>query len=173
MSKLPAYFTTGVGRIVGGSVFEGKSTDMEGNPLVQGKGTANEKPRTEYFIRVAFDKTDPKTNDMLGYMFQVAAEAWPSMFAAGQWPERFSNKIHDGDDATPDKNGNPKNQREGYAGHWLVDFKQPTTLPQVVDEARNPITDPDRSTDFKYDHSIVYYVDNLLAKRDGLTPEAV
>ena len=55
-AELAPFFTTGVGRIVGGSVFDGTSTNMEGEPLKKRDGTL----RTEYFIRVAFPKTDPK-----------------------------------------------------------------------------------------------------------------
>lgn len=138
MSNLPPNYTTGVGRIVAGSVFDPVTTNMEGEPLTKRDGS----PRNEYFIRVAFPKNAPETADMISYLYKRSAEEWPAMFQSGSWPARFSNKLHDGDDATPDKNGKPKNERPGYAGHWLVDFKQPTTPPKVVDEHRNPIADP-------------------------------
>lgn len=103
-----------VGRLVQGSAFEGNTTDNDGRPLTDRNGS----PRTNYFLGLAVPKDSPDWAAFKAQIDAVAAAAWPN-----QWHlPTFSNKIIDGDDTTPDMNGNRPCDKEGFAGHWVVRF---------------------------------------------------
>lgn len=111
-------FLSPVGRLVQGNPFEAQTTNMQGQPLLTQQG----QPTQRYFIAVAFAKTDQAFGAFYADMVAVARAAFPALFnAQGQCTHpRFSFKLIDGDGV--DDNGRPNNQKEGFAGHWVVKF---------------------------------------------------
>ena len=113
-------FTTPVGRLVGGSIYEPQTKDYQGRPLV-----AKDKvtPRVDYTFGVAIPKTTGATH--------WSQETWgapiwalaTSEFKNGETQRHdFSSKIIDGDSTIPNKQGNKPCDREGYKGHWVIWF---------------------------------------------------
>jgi hypothetical protein len=112
-----------VGRLVGGSVSQGRSTDYEGRPIVYKSGDNIGQPRTEWNFGVAFAKEAGHThwaNTAWGAIIWAAGHAaWPA--GQGNAPG-FSWKIQDGDSQVPNKKGKKPCEAEGYPGHWVVWF---------------------------------------------------
>jgi len=118
-----------VGRMVQGDAWTPNDEDYDGNPLTVKTGANAGQPRVEYFIGVAYAKTDPAA---LAYLLQLKAEmvaAWPALFPGGGnntppsfgcTDPTFSSKIIDGDGL--DRKGKPHNAKEGFAGHWVVRY---------------------------------------------------
>lgn len=113
-------WTTPVGRLVGGSVYEPVTTDYEGRPLV---GKDKVTPRVDYTFGVAIPKTAGVTH--------WSQEAWGAPiwklandeFKNGETQRHdFSSKIIDGDSQIPNKRGKKPCDNEGYKGHWVVWF---------------------------------------------------
>lgn len=123
MSAKPLQITTPVGRLVGGSLYEPRTTDYEGKPLVVKTGANAGKPRVEYAFGVAIAKTPGVAH--------WASEAWGApiwalahaAFPNGetQRPD-FAWKITDGDSTVPNKRSVKPCDREGFKGHWVVWF---------------------------------------------------
>ena len=133
--------TTGIGRLVGGDAFKGYTTSLDGTPLKLKDGSL----RTEFSIAVAYPKGHPDTDAIMNYIGNAAREDFPALFQANSNPQ-FSYKVRDGDstDAPPGKNGKPGKpwcDRDGYAGHIVVTFKQPTQMSIVVDANKVDIID--------------------------------
>jgi len=104
---------TPVGRIVQGHPMEAQDKNMSGQPLTDKQGN----PRVNYFMGVAFPKTDPAFNEMWAAMQRVAQQNFPG----GQWQSPvFSWKYIDGDGT--DSQGQPYANREGFAGHHVIRF---------------------------------------------------
>lgn len=124
-------FMSPVGRLVQGSVLEGRTTDGQGKPLVVKTGPRAGQPTTQFFIAVAFKKTQAAW-----WMEDAATPGstfWASLYNTGRqgYPQhfgpdgsckhpRFAFKVMDGDGT--DNDGNPNSQKEGFAGHWVVKF---------------------------------------------------
>jgi hypothetical protein len=115
--------TTPVGRLVGGSLYNGKDTNYEGEPLVYKNGPKAGQPRLDFSFGVAFPKTPGVTH--------WASEAWlagvwqlgHAAFPGGEAQRRdFSWKIIDGDSTEPNKKMKRPCDQEGYPGHWIVFF---------------------------------------------------
>lgn len=144
-------FTSPVGRMVQGSLFSGYTTDKKGAPLTVKSGPRAGQPRTQYFIAVAYAKSDPLWPDFERKIKTVAAAAWPRF-----WPQgpsgpcvrpNFALKIMDGD--ALDGNGESNADKEGFAGHWVVKFASgfaPNVFPlgryTVADAITNPASAP-------------------------------
>ena len=113
-------WTTPVGRLVGGSIYEPQTKDYLGRPLV-----AKDKvtPRVDYSFGVAIPKTGGATHwsqEAWGApIWALANEAFKN--GETQRPD-FSSKIIDGDSTIPNKKGNKPCDNEGYKGHWVVWF---------------------------------------------------
>jgi len=109
---------TPVGRFVSGSTCEPDTKDFKGNPLKNKDGTA----RVEFFIGLAFRKTDQAFNDLYSKMVLAGMHGFPSMFPNGVCNNpKFNFKLIDGDGL--DGQGQPYSDREGYAGCWVLKFK--------------------------------------------------
>lgn len=123
MSNKPYQFTTPVGRLVGGSVFEPRTTDYDGKPLVVKTGANAGQPRKEYSFGVAIPKTSGLTHwsqEPWGTPIYAVAQAG---FPNGEFQRHdFAWKITDGDSTIPNKKGIAPNSREGFPGHWVVWF---------------------------------------------------
>src|SRR5579864_944529 len=123
-------FTSPVGRMVYGSVWEGRSTDKNGQPKVIKNGPNAGKPLTTWSFGVAVPKVlangMPNTtmDDFRRNVIEVARAGYPQHFAGpidpftgkpGCTHPRMAFKISDGDGV--DGDGKPNNQKEGWAGH--------------------------------------------------------
>lgn len=125
-------FTTPVGRLVGGSVYNPKTEDYDGKPLVTKSGPNMGKPRIDFSFGVAFPKTPGATHwaqeQWLTPVWNLAHTAFPN--GEAQRPD-FAWKITDGDSTVPKKgrNGQPGKRpcdMEGYPGHWVIWFSSGT-----------------------------------------------
>lgn len=115
---------TPVGRLVQGDCFEGSKTDAEGRPLVIKNGPNAGQPRVDYFMAIAVPKTDVEYGPVQTSIMQTAAAAFPTLFdASGNCINpQFAFKITDGDSAVPNTKGISPNTREGFPGHWILNF---------------------------------------------------
>lgn len=134
MSKAAIAITTPVGRLVGGSLYEPRTTNSKGQPLVFKSGANVGQPRKEYSIGVAFPKTPGATHfaqeAWLGPVWALAHTAFP----AGEAKHRdFSWKITDGDSTEVNKKMKRPCDQEGYKGHWIIWFTDATKAPRVCD----------------------------------------
>lgn len=114
-------FTSPVGRIVMGSLYDPSTTDAEGKPLVVKTGPNMGQPRVNYFFAVAFPKgAEPHwAHTPWGQLiWNVGNQAFPN---AAQSPA-FAWKIEDGDSQIPNKKGRKPCENEGWPGHWIVKF---------------------------------------------------
>lgn len=120
-------FLSPVGRMVQGDPFEASTTDQQGNPRLIKSGPNAGKPTQQFFIAVAFPKVvNGQPNAEFGALWAlldgVAKASFPAINIAPPWDPacRFSWKVIDGDGI--DTAGKPNNQKEGFAGHWVVRF---------------------------------------------------
>jgi len=119
-------FTSPVGRLVQGSVDEPQTKDAQGNPRVIKTGPNAGQPNPQYFIAVAFPKSDPQGEFAAFWQVLVAQAAadFPNLFPQGPAGAcvhpNFSFKYIDGDGR--DQNGKPNAEKEGFAGHHVIRF---------------------------------------------------
>jgi len=124
MSTKATEILTPVGRLVQGDCFEPQTTDAEGNPLVIKNGPNAGKPRVDYFMAIAIPKTDATYNELWAKIHGEARQAFPSLFdAQGNCINpKFAFKVTDGDSQLPNSKGTRPCDREGFAGHWILNF---------------------------------------------------
>lgn len=126
-------FTTPVGRLVGGSLYKGKTTDDKGNPLIVKTGANKGQQRTEYSFAQAIPKIPgqhwanyprhrPDSPSWGEAIWAEGNRAFPNM---AQNPA-FSWKVIDGDSTIPNKKGKRPCDREGYPGNWVLWFSSGT-----------------------------------------------
>jgi hypothetical protein len=138
-----------VARLVQGDLYEPQTEDMQGNKLTVKSGENAGKDRVNYFFSVAI----PKAGEQIWWQTQwgakvyaLAQAAWPAWFdpsnGACKHP-KFSWKIIDGDDATPNPEANMRRNcdREGFPGHWVVRCSSGFAT-KVFDESGNPLLQP-------------------------------
>jgi len=115
---------TPVGRLVQGDCFEGQTKDAEGNPLVIKNGPNAGQPRVDYFMAIAIAKTDATYNDLWAIIHNEARTSFPSLFDAngGCISPKFAFKVTDGDSQVPNTKGTKPCDREGFPGHWVLNF---------------------------------------------------
>ena len=117
-----AIFTTPVGRLVAGSLYKGMDKDAEGRPLVVKTGASAGQPRLDYYFAVAIPKTGESHWNQTAWgktIHQIGQQAFP----AGQWQHpSFAWKVIDGDSTIPNKKGKTPVSREGFKGHWVLNF---------------------------------------------------
>lgn len=111
-----------IGRFVMGSLYEPKTTDAEGNPLVIKTGPRMGESRVDYHIAVAI----PKNSEQHWAQTEWGQQIWN--FGHAAFPNgpassnRFAWKIVDGDSAEPNSKGRKPVDTEGHAGHWILHF---------------------------------------------------
>jgi len=134
-----------IGRLVGGSLFEGSSVDDKGQPKVYKTGARAGQPRTDFSFGVAIEKTSPYWPTIWGHMNTVAKAGFPNLFGADGNCNRpdFSWKYIDGDSAVPNKNNKIPAQQEGYPGNYIMWFSG-TTSPKVYTKDAVPLSDPNQ-----------------------------
>ena len=115
---------TPVGRLVQGSVSQGKTTDYDGNALVFKTGANAGQPRSDFFFSVAIRKDDPGVNLLLQSIQAEARKCFPQFFDASGacLIPTFSWKFKDGDCQVPNENNVRNCDREGFAGCWVFSF---------------------------------------------------
>ncbi len=121
---------TPVGRLVQGSLYRVSTTDAQGNLKVYKTGTNKGQPRSDYFFAIAIAKNGAhwETTEWGMKIKLAGTTAWPD----GQYNvPTFKWKITDGDSAIPNQKGIAPCSKEGYPGHWVLNFSstfQPTIL---------------------------------------------
>lgn len=122
MTTQKTEFLSPVGRLVQGDCFVAQTTDQKGNPRVYKSGPKMGQPNPQYFIAVAFAKNDPAWPAFWALLDSVARRGFPQLFPnnGGCVLPTFAWKVVDGDGF--DTSGKPNNQKEGFAGHWVVRF---------------------------------------------------
>lgn len=124
MSTKATEILTPVGRLVQGDCFEPQTTDAEGNPLVIKNGPNAGQKRVDYFMAIAIPKTDPGWAEIWGKIHEEARQSFPSLFdAQGNCiSPKFAFKVLDGDSQVPNSKGSKPCDREGFPGHWVLNF---------------------------------------------------
>lgn len=124
MTQQATQILTPVGRLVQGDCFEGQTKDAEGNPLVIKNGPNAGQPRVDYFIAIAIPKTDVTYNELWTTIHSEARAAFPSLFdtSGNCINPTFAFKVTDGDSQVPNSKGVKPCDRQGFAGHWVLNF---------------------------------------------------
>ena len=111
-----------VGRFVAGSLYQPNNTNMEGQTLSYKTGPNAGKDRYTFYIAVAIKKTGTPW-DQTAWGKIIAGHAGLA-FPAGQSKNpNFAWKMKDGDSQIPNQNGIRPCDRQGFAGHWVIEFK--------------------------------------------------
>ena len=182
-NKVEIYVTTPVGRMVGGSLYKGKTVNSKGEPLIFKSGPNKGQPRTEYSIGVAFAKTPgnahwaneigmTKVNNVLGNhaWLRPVYDLGLAAFPAGEATRAaFSWKITDGDSAEPNKNMKKPCDNEGYPGHWIIWFTSASTAPKVLSaDGSQVITEPGAVKPGYYVQVLSRVTDNVGSETPGI-----
>ena len=113
---------TPVGRLVQGSLYEGQTTDAEGKPLTYRTGPQAGQPRVDYYFALAI----PKGSETHWSQTEWGAIIWNEghrSFPGGQAQSpSFAWKIIDGDSTIVNRAGKRPCDRDGYPGHWVLNF---------------------------------------------------
>ena len=116
-------FKTAVGRLVQGSPYKPKMTNMQGQPNYYKTGAKKGEPRPEFYFALAIPKTPGKMwwDEEWG---QKIAQAGMTAFPNGETQRQtFSWKIIDGDSTVPNDNHTVPANCDGFAGCWILKFK--------------------------------------------------
>jgi hypothetical protein len=111
-----------IGRLVGGSVTQGDSTDSKGQPRVVKTGPNAGQPLTQWSFGVAIPKGAEQSWTQTPWgalIYQAAVEGYPN--GETQHPT-FSWKVIDGDSQIPNKKGKKPCDQQGYPRHWVIWF---------------------------------------------------
>lgn len=114
-------FTTPVGRLLQGSLYKGQTTDAEGKPLVVKSGPNTGQPRVDYFFALGIPKGAEKhwsETEWGAKIWAVGHAAFPGVASS----PKFAWKVTDGDSQIPNMRGKKPCDREGYKGHWVLNF---------------------------------------------------
>jgi hypothetical protein len=132
--------TEAAGRIVQGSLYIPQEKTMQGDPLVVKTGPNKGQPTKKYFFALALKKTQQHwANESWGKpIWAFGHAAWPQ--GQAQSPG-FAWKIEDGDSQIPNKNGRKNCDREGFPGHWIVNFSS-SFAPKIFTSNGDPILEP-------------------------------
>src|SRR5574337_38256 len=135
--------TTTIGRFVYGSLYTPFTHDVNGQLMVYKTGPKTGQPRPEYRIGIAIKKTGEITWDQTPWGAQIMA------FVQQEFPNKeylshnFAWKITDGDSQiTRSGKGKKPCEREGYPGHWILNFTN-TIAPIVCTTTGQKILEDD------------------------------
>lgn len=129
---------TPVGRLVQGSLYDPSTTDAEGNPHTDKKG----EPYVEYFFAIAIEKGQEKHWSETSWgqlIWTVGHKAYPSIASS----PNFSWKIKDGDSTVPNLKGNRPCDFTGFAGNWILCFKNRYVFSICNDNGQLKLTEKD------------------------------
>ncbi len=163
--------TLPVGRLVQGDAFVPSVTDQQGNPRVFKSGPNIGKPNPQYFIAIAYAKTDTSFQQVYASMQEVARASFPQLFdAAGNCVlATFSWKLVDGDGY--DTSGKPNNVKDGFAGHWVLRLSSGFAPKVYIKGKYDPtqvITDPRELPRGYYVRALIDIAGNDNAQKPGL-----
>ena len=132
-----------VGRLVGGSPYNPRTTDAEGKPLIIKTGQNAGQPRVDYYLGIAIPKATETTWQATGWG-AIIVQAAQAGFPQGQWQQdAFSWKVIDGDSVQPNRRGIKPCDRTGYPGHWILNMSS-AFAPQIYNaDGSKPIAEPD------------------------------
>jgi hypothetical protein len=123
MANDPIYFMSPIGRLVQGSLYEPNETDAEGNPRIVKSGPNAGQPNPEYFFSIAVLKGTEQhwaNTEWGAIIYNAGLKYFPN--GQAQSPS-FAWKVKDGDSQIPNSKGRKNCDREGWAGHWIINFK--------------------------------------------------
>jgi hypothetical protein len=134
-----------VARMVNGDLYTPNEKDADGNQLIVKNGPNAGQKRVEYYLAIAIPKDGrPWWETEWGKLiYQAGAAAFPQAVSM----PTFAWKIKDGDDASPrmgkgGKPAKPYNQREGWAGHWIIGISSGYAPKIVNSTGTQEITEP-------------------------------
>lgn len=133
-----------IGRLVGGSLYTGTTTDLEGRPKVFKTGENIGKPRTDYYFLLAITKGNEKHWNETSWgkiIYSVGQTAFPGIQINSP---NFAWKIIDGDSDIPvgDRQIRPCD-REGYSKHWVLNFSSCLCAPDIYNaDGSKKLTEP-------------------------------
>jgi hypothetical protein len=108
---------TPVGRLVQGSLYTPNTTNAYGKPLVNSRG----EPRVEFYFALAIKKNGEQHWSQTKWGEAIWAVGHQYTPNAAHVPV-FAWKITDGDSQIPNAKGKKPTDREGYPGHWVLNF---------------------------------------------------
>lgn len=152
MSNERTYITTPVGRFIMGDAFTGSDKDPTGRPRLDQQG----KPKTQWFMAIAFPKNDPGFGPMWQQINAVAQRDFPM----GEWqrPE-FAWKVVDGDAKYPD--------RDECRGCYIVRLSS-GFAPTVYNSQNQQIIDPTQCKRGFYVRAYISVAGNADRQKPGI-----
>lgn len=168
MSKLICDFLIPVGRFVEGAIYISNTTDIDNKPLVYKSGKNTGQPRVEFYFAVAIAK-DHNSHWASTVWGSKIYNPVVSSFPNGQTNNPgFSWKIVDGDSQEVNTKGRRFCDKEGFAGHWIVKFKN-GFAPKVWDVAEGKyILEPEFVKPGDYIEVSGNIVDNTSIQKPGI-----
>ena len=130
------------GRVVQGDLYKAQDKDGDGKPLVVKSGPNQGKPTVKYFFAVAIKKGPEQhwgNTEWGAKIWALGHSTWPN--GQAQAPT-FAWKIEDGDSAIPNKKGKKNCDREGFPGHWVVNFSSGFAPRIYNSNGSQPLPDP-------------------------------
>lgn len=122
MASTKLKITTPPARLIGGSLYNPRTTNQKGEPLIFKSGASKGQPRSEWSFGVAVAKIAGQTHwSQHPFFAPIWAYGHQVQPSAAQRPD-FSWKITDGDSTIPNKSNKKPCDGEGYKGHWIVWF---------------------------------------------------
>lgn len=131
------------GRLVQGSLYKPQEKDHLGNPLVVKSGPNKGQPTKKWFFALAIVKSAGVGHWGLENWGVDILAFGRAMWPAGQAESpTFAWKIEDGDSQVPNTKGRKNSDREGFPGHWIINFSSGFP-PKIYNSAGDPIHEPD------------------------------
>jgi hypothetical protein len=130
-----------VGRLVEGSLTKPQTTDMEGRPLTVKSGANTGQARVDYYFAVAIPKGNeqPWAQTPWGaIIYQAGVDAFPNHVAS----PTFAWKVKDGDSRIPNAKNKIPQDKEGFKGHWIVNFSS-GFAPKTFNSNGTAVVDPE------------------------------
>ena len=117
-------YTSPIGRLVSGSPSTFRTTTQAGEPLIYKSGINKGQPKKEYYIGVAYEKTQADVPMFINELKGYASKEWPNLFDASgncSYPD-FADKITDGDSTEMNKNQRRPSDNPDWKGCWVIWF---------------------------------------------------
>lgn len=158
------------GRLIGGSVTKGDSTDSKGQPRLVKTGPNAGQPFTQWSFGVAYPKGAEQSwaqTEWGAKMYAVGLEGYPN--GETQRPD-FSWKVTDGDSQIPNKKGKRPCDQQGYPGHWIIWYSS-GAAPKQYDIIGNKLGDAPRPLAAGMEIVPGYYVQVFGSAKDNKPSE--
>lgn len=140
---------TPVGRIIMGSLYNPRTTNREGQPLMYKSGAKAGQPRADFFFALAIRK-GAEVQQAYGALNWAATPWGAEIYKAGcaflahaaSMPS-FAWKVADGDSTAVNSAGNRMSDNEHARGHWVLFFNG-TIAPRLCNaDGSAMLTEPD------------------------------